>query len=160
IGLRAWNRLRRLVANPEEDACRVLIDPSGRVAAYAWFGTNWWMGGRRLELPRAFHVAEAMARDTASADVLLAACRPRARETQSDHDGVAFAIPPEGPVASAAAYQGAEIRAVHTHGGNFMARVLDPRRLMEQLLPELSARIRLVHQPFQGRLTFATDEGR
>ncbi len=159
IGLRAWNRLRKLVADPGDDACRVLIDATGQIAAYAWFGTSWPMSFRRRDLPEAFHIAEPMARDAEAADALLAGCRLWANETGSDCSSVAFAIPPEGPVASAAAYQGAEMHAVYTRGGDFMARVLDPQRLMRQLLPELSARVQSVRRPFQGCLTFATDEG-
>jgi hypothetical protein len=159
IGLRAWNRLRNLVTDPGEDACRVLLDPSGSIAAYAWFGVHWSMGFRRRDVPQAFHIAEAMARDAEAADALLAACRLLADGAGGCDEPIAFAIPPEGPIASAAAYQGAEMRAVYTRGGDFMARVLDPRRLIRQLLPELSARVQTVRQPFQGCLTFATDEG-
>jgi hypothetical protein len=49
--------------------------------------------------------------------------------------------------------------AVYTRGGNFMGRVLDVGRLLWQLLPELAARMRSARLPFQGRLTFRTDEG-
>src|SRR5215212_3746279 len=73
IGLRAWNRLLRIAVEPEEDACRVLVDESGRMAAYAWFGANWWMGVRRRDLPGAFHIAEGVARDVEAADALLTA---------------------------------------------------------------------------------------
>src|SRR5215208_7310698 len=75
IGLRAWNRLQAIAVEPGEDACRVLVDEPGRIAGYAWFGANWWMGVRRRDLPGAFHVAEGMARDAEAADALLAACR-------------------------------------------------------------------------------------
>ena len=159
IGMRAWNRLHKLVTDPGDDACRVLLDASGQIAAYAWFGANWWMGVRRRDLPRAFHLAEGMARDAESADALLSACRLWADSTGSNYDSVALAIPPEGPVASAAAYEGGEMRAVYTRGGDFMGRVLDAGRLMQQLLPELTLRVQAARQPFQGHLTFATDEG-
>ena len=49
--------------------------------------------------------------------------------------------------------------AVYTRGGDFMGRVLDVGRLLWQLLPELAARVRSARLPFQGRLTFRTDEG-
>ncbi len=75
IGLRAWNKLQAIAVEPGEDACRVLVDESGRIAAYAWFGANWWMGVRRRDLPAAFHIAEGMARDAEAADALLVACR-------------------------------------------------------------------------------------
>jgi hypothetical protein len=159
IGLRAWNRLQAIAVEPGKDACRVLVDERGRIAAYAWFGANWWMGVRRRDLPRAFHIAEAMARDTEAADNLLVACRAWADEAGSDCESVALAIPPEGSVAAAAAYESGQMLAVYTRGGDFMGRVLDTGRLLRQLLPELAARVRSARLPFQGRLTFRTDEG-
>jgi GNAT superfamily N-acetyltransferase len=158
IGLRAWNRLQGIAVEPGEDACRVLVDQSGRIGAYAWFGANWWMGVRRRDLPGAFHIAEGMARDAEVADTLLVACRTWAEEAGSDGDGIALAIPPEGPVAMAAAYEGGQMLDVYTRGGNFMGRVLDLGRLLRLLQPELAARVRSARLPFQGRLNFRTDE--
>jgi hypothetical protein len=158
IGLRAWNRLQGVAVEPGEDACRVLVDQSGRIGAYAWFGANWWMGVRRRDLPGAFHIAEGMARDAEVADTLLVACRTWAEEAGSDGDGIALAIPPEGPVAMAAAYEGGQMLGVYTRGGNFMGRVLDLGRLLRLLQPELAARVRSARLPFQGRLNFRTDE--
>jgi hypothetical protein len=158
IGLRAWNRLQGIAVEPGEDACRVLVDQSGRIGAYAWFGANWWMGIRRRDLPGAFHIAEGMARDAEVADTLLVACRIWAEEAGSDGDGIALAIPPEGPVAMAAAYEGGQMLGVYTRGGNFMGRVLDLGRLLRLLQPELAARVRSARLPFQGRLNFRTDE--
>ena len=51
------------------------------------------------------------------------------------------------------------MRAAYTRGGDFMGRVLDVGRLLRQLQPELGARVRTARLPFQGRLTFRTDEG-
>jgi GNAT superfamily N-acetyltransferase len=159
IGLRAWSKLRTIAVEPGEDACRVLVDESDRIAAYAWFGVNWWMGVRRRDLPGAFHIAEAMARDAEAGDALLAACRTWADEAEGDCKSVALAIPPESPVAWAAAYEGGEMLAVYTRGGDFMGRVLDVGRLLLQLRPELTVRARSTRLPFQGRLTLRTDEG-
>ena len=149
---------RAVAAEPGEDACRVLVDESGRIAAYAWFGANWWMGVRRRDLPGAFHIAEGMARDAEAADTLLVACRTWAEEAEAMASRIALAIPPEGPVAMAAAYEGGQMLAVYTRGGNFMGRVLDLGRLLRLLRPELAARVRSARLPFQGRLTFRTDE--
>jgi len=159
IGLRAWSKLRTIAVEPGEDACRVLVDESDRIAAYAWFGVNWWMGVRRRDLPGAFHIAEAMARDAESGDALLAACRTWADEAEGDCKSVALAIPPESPVAWAAAYEGGEMLAAYTRGGDFMGRVLDVGCLLRQLRPELAVRARSTRLPFQGRLTLRTDEG-
>jgi predicted N-acetyltransferase YhbS len=159
IGLRAWNRLQKIASAPGEDACRVLLDDAGEIAAYAWFGANWWMGVRRRDFPGAFNIAEAMARDARAADALLAACRIWANEMGSEYEKVALAVPPEGPVASAAAYEGAEISSVYTRGGDFMARVLDVDRLLRQLLPELTARILATRSHFRGQLKIRTEDG-
>ena len=80
-------------------------------------------------------------------------------EARSDCDSIALAIPPEGPLAWGAAYEGGQMLAVYTRGGDFMGRVLDVGRLLWQLQPELAARVRSTRLPFQGRLTFRTDEG-
>ncbi|MGH2617334.1 MAG: hypothetical protein ACRDJC_19045, partial [Thermomicrobiales bacterium] len=93
------------------------------------------------------------------ADTLLAACRMCADETEGRYESVALAIPPEGHVAWAVAYEGGHMLCMYTRGGDFMGRVLDIGRLLRQLLPELVARVRSVRQPFRGRLTFRTDEG-
>ena len=163
IGLRAWNKLQAIAAESGEDACRVLVDEQGRIAAYAWYGANWWMGVRRRDLPGAFHIAEAMARDAEAADALLLACGTWGHEARSDCDSIALAIPPEGLLAWGAAYEGGQMRAVYTRGGEFMGRVLDVGRLLWQLQPELAARVRSARLPLAlrapGRLTFRTDEG-
>ena len=149
-----------IAVDPGEDACRVLVDERGRIAAYAWFGANWWMGVRRRDLPGAFHIAEGMARDAEAADALLAACRTWADEARSDCDSVALAIP-SGRSGSPGVRRTRAVKmfAVYTRGGDFMGRVLDVGRLLWQLLPELAARVRSARLPFQGRLTFRTDEG-
>lgn len=160
IGLRAWNRLLNLITEPGEDACRVLLDPAGEIAAYAWCGDrNWWMFVRRRDQPDAFHLAEAMAGDATAADALLAACRLWATEAGEHSKEVAFAIPPQGPLAAAATYQGGSISAVYTRGGDFMGRVLNLERLIEQMLPEFSALARNTPLSFHGRLTFETELG-
>jgi hypothetical protein len=162
IGLRAWNRLRTVATEPGEDACRVLLDPSGTLAAYAWLGANrrnWWMTVRRRHYPQAYHLAEPMARDPISADVLLAACRMWAAEIGEAYDTIALAIPPEGPLAWAAAYQGGQHFSAFTQSGDFMGRVIDTGRLISQLLPEVSARVRASGLRVSGHLTFVTEEG-
>jgi hypothetical protein len=136
----------------------VLVDQRGRIAAYAWVGANWRMDVRRRDLPHAFHIAEGMAWDTEAADSLLAACRTWADEARSDCDSIALAIPPEGLLTWGAAYEGGHMLAVYTRGGEFMGRRLDTARLL-LLLPELARRVRSPRLPFQGRLTFRTEEG-
>jgi hypothetical protein len=162
IGRRAWDRLRSVVTDPGEDACRVLLDPSGTITAYAWRGANqrnWWMTVRRRHHPQAFHLAEAMARDPVAADVLLAACQMWAADAGEAYDAVALAMPPEGPLAWAAAYQGGQHFSAFSHSGDFMGRVIDLERLVAQLVPEFTARVRAKGWRSSWCLTFVTEEG-
>jgi predicted N-acetyltransferase YhbS len=160
IGRRAWGRLEKVGSAPGKDECRVVIDRSGAVAAYAWLGRqNWWMGVRGREAPTSFHVAEAMAIDPTAADAVLAACRLWAAEGGGDLDQVDLAIPPEGPVAGAAAYEGGSVHVVHSRCGEFMGRVLNVDRLLAQMQPEFSERVRACRVPFRGELVLKTDEG-
>lgn len=159
IGLRAWHKLRTIANGSSDDACRVLLDSAGQLAAYAWRGRGWYMEYRRRDMPDAFHLAEAMARDPIAADALLAACRHWASEAGESFSKVAFAMPSEGPLAAAATYEGGEVLAIYTRGGDFMGRVLDVDRLLQQLLPEFSARVQATAQPFNGQLTLRTELG-
>ena len=80
-------------------------------------------------------------------------------EEGSDTDEIRIVIPPEGPVANAAAYQGATFIGQYTRDGDFMGRVLDTGRLMQQLRPEMEARVRASRLGFEGDLVFSTDTG-
>jgi Acetyltransferase (GNAT) domain len=160
IGRRAWKKLENVVAEPDKDACRVVLDTSGEIASYAWLGRpNWWMGVRYEYEPNAFHFAEVMASGSIAADAVLAACRQWATEAGNVPGEIRIAIPPEGPVANAAAYEGGTFVGLHTRDGNFMGRVLDVRRLLDQMRPELAARARACRLGFEGDLVFATDAG-
>jgi hypothetical protein len=161
IGRRAWDRLRTVAVEPGEDACRVLLNPSGALAAYAWRGANqrnWWMIVRRRHDPQAFHLAESMARDPVAAEVLLVACKMWASETEEVYDAIALAMPPEGLLAWAAAYQGGQHVSAFSRSGDFMGRVMDLERLVAQMIPELSARVQATGWRSSGRLTFITEE--
>jgi predicted N-acetyltransferase YhbS len=160
VGRRAWDALQRLDTDGVDDACRVLVNPEGEVVAYAWLGRQgWWVQQREDYVPEAFHIGEAMARDPEAADVLVAACREWARDVRPDAGQIEIIIPPEGPVAHAAAYAGAAFVKQHTREGEFMARVLDTGRLMHQLLPELSERVRCSCATLPVKLAIRTGEG-
>ena len=60
---------------------------------------------------------------------------------------------------AAVAYEGGAFVGRYTRRGEFMARVLDVDRLVRQLRPELSARMRASRAAFRGELIVATDEG-
>lgn len=160
IGRRSWDHLHKPGPDAGEETCRVVLDPSGAIVAYAWLGArNWSVNYRRQQAPDAFHVAEAMAANPAAADAVLAACRRWTAEAGNDHAILALAMPPDGPVATAAAFASGYVLARQTRAGDFMARVLDIGRLLTQLRPELDARVRAARVGYRGRLTLRTDEG-
>jgi hypothetical protein len=160
IGRRSWKKLENIIVEPEKDDCWVVLDPSGVIAAYVWLGqAHWSMRVRRESEPNAFHLAEVMANGPLAADAMLATCRQWATDMGNDPEEIQMAIPPEGPVANAAAHQGGTFVGRHSRDGNFMGRVLDVGRLLVQMRPELSARIRACRTVFEGDLVFVTDAG-
>ena len=157
LSRRAWRHLLRVAG---DDECRVLTDSTGAIAGYAWLGNDtWWVRKRQRTAPSSFHIGEAMARDPVAADALLAACLAWAREAMPDADTLELIIPPEGPLAHTVAYEGGAFVQQHTRHGEFMARILDMDRFARQMLPELDARVRRCHSPFQGNLTLRTELG-
>jgi hypothetical protein len=161
IGTRAWNKMRDVFSPDTKDSCKVLVDPAGDIVAYAWEGMleNWWMFVRREEFPNSFHLAETMALSPVAADVMISACRLWAKEAKPEADRVDMAIPPEGYVASAAFYEGGIVLEVNVRCGDFMCRTLDPSRLIRQMQPEFTARIRASSLNVNGHVTFRTDMG-
>ena len=157
---RAWETLPQLAAGPDNDACRVLLDASGELVAYAWIGrSGWWVQSRERHAPESFHLGEVMAKDPVAADAVITAARMWASEAAGDTRQIEFVTPPESPVAHAAAYQGGIFVGRHTREGEFMARVLDLGRFFQQMQPELSARLRTSRVGFEGTLVVRTDEG-
>lgn len=160
IGRRAWKRLEKLAADPGDDECRVLGDESGAIVGYAWRGkSNWWINFRERYAPDAFHIGEVMAAHPVAADAVLIGCLSWMTEVGPSCSRMELVLPPENPVAAAAAYEGGQFHAAHSRRGQFMGRVLNVERLVRQVQPELSARVRGACLPFRGRLTFRTDEG-
>ena len=160
IGRRAWNRLEKLATDPGKDACRVLLDESDAIRAYAWISRGgWWIDFRYRDAPETFHLGEVLATDPAAADAVLTACRQWATEARTGFKQIELAIPPDGAVTCAAAYEGWSLHAFHTRDGEFMGRVLDVGRLLGQVQPELAARIGASRTDFRGHLTLRTEEG-
>jgi hypothetical protein len=155
IGGRTWIAFENASATSGTDNCRVVLDTDGEVAAYAWRGQP----DRWRVQPKAFHLEEVMASEPAAADAVLAMCRQWAIQAGNDLEEIRMVIPPEGPVANAAAYQGGTFIGQHTRDGDFMGRVLDTGRLMQQLRPELAARVVAYRLGFEGELVFLTDTG-
>ena len=170
IGRRAWNRLEKLTTDSGKDSCYVLLDESGAIRAYAWISRGgWWIDFRYQDAPDTFHLGEVMATDPVAADVVLTACRrwasqrsavqPGRLESGNGYQQIELAIPPDNAVASAAALEGGSFHASHTRNGQFMGRILNVGRLVDQLRPEFSARIQATSVPFRGQLTLRTDDG-
>jgi hypothetical protein len=59
----------------------------------------------------------------------------------------------------AAMYEGGTVLQVNVRRGDFMSRTLNTSRLIRQMQPEFSARIRASGLNICGRLSFVTDEG-
>src|SRR4051812_7114681 len=66
---RVWSTLAGVVAESSRDECRVVVDPSGVVAAYAWRGRDFWPVDTEEETPDALAIGEAIAFGPAAADV-------------------------------------------------------------------------------------------
>ncbi len=144
------------------NACRVIVGPDGEVHAYAWLAHWHWtvvecLGG---DYPDCFAVAEAVADSPMAADALLAGCRQWGREADDDRvKRILLPVPPGTHVATAAMYQNAEcVQAFEANGGS-MVRVLDVKRLLAALAPEMWTRLQDARSSFTGTLTIRTDTG-
>jgi len=155
---KSWKRLAKIPENTEGDACRVVTDPQGQVAAYAWRAKgHWYVGHCERYWPGGMVIGEVIAGSPTAADALLAACRLWAQESDPPAQRIDLALPPEGWVAGAAKLQAAELLKRSVPCGAFMARTLNVRRLFEALLPELQARLRACAPAVNARLRIQTD---
>ncbi len=161
IGHRAWDKMKRSTHAKSKDECRVLVNPSGEIVAYAWLAMieNWWMFVRRRDFPNAFHFAEIMASNPTAADIVLSACLRWAKQASPSSERIDIAIPPEGLVFSAVSYEGGMVLQINERRGDFMSRTLDTERLLRQMQPEFESLIRSSNTGFNGQLTFETNEG-
>lgn len=154
-----WQRIIR----PEEalrgNACRVVIGPDGEAHAYAWLAQWCYAVNECLneQYPDTLAIGEVIADSPASADALLAACRGWGRECAAKN--VVLPVPPDSHVAVAAMYDEARFIREYEPCGGSMARVLDVRRLLEVLRPEIRARLRAAGSSFTGSLAIRTDIG-
>lgn len=159
-GAYQWQRLADAVAARGEDACLVAVSPAGVVEGYAWQVRGVWSTGvLERDDAGAVHFGEAMATSIDAATSVLAAAHGWAREHAGDRTELRLSVPHDGVVAQAAARCDAEFRTQHCATGGSMARVLDLRRLLDPLLPELSARLAAARHPYHGCVRIATDMG-
>jgi hypothetical protein len=108
-------------------------------------------------------IAEAMADGPEAADALLAACQSWAREGAETRGTpireIIFSLPPEGHVAAAAMYHFARFERHYVACGQSMVRVLDVKRLLEALSPELTLRVQATGMVRARRVELQTDLG-
>ena len=162
-GCAAWARLDKAARGAKDDACRVVANGEGAVRGYIWRAPWCWYVRHALEpeFKRALVIAEVMADSPAAADAVLAACRRWAGEQPAGKKirEAALAFAPDGPIAAAAMRQDARLARNFSACGGSMARVLDVRRLLEALRPELMARLHTASASFTGSLSIQTDIG-
>ncbi|MBI2941622.1 MAG: GNAT family N-acetyltransferase [Chloroflexi bacterium] len=147
-----------------QDECRVIEDPERRVAAYVWRANgSWAVQAVERRFPEALVLGEVVADGIAAADAAMAVCRDWARE-ESARRGQAvgwvnIGTPPEGAVAAAARHQFAQSIEFTWACGGPMVRVLDIRRLVAALQPELEVRWRAAGSPRAATVSLRTDLG-
>lgn len=159
---RAWSTLAATAADPQQEECRVVVDPSGAVAAYAWRAREFWPVDTEEETPDALTVGEAIAVGPAAADALLATCRAWAVAESARRPAIVRAklyLPLDGPVYAAAMRQDATLELIWRPSGGFMVRTLDVGRLLEALEPELNRRAAVAAVGAPGALRIVTEVG-
>lgn len=159
---KTWSLLMG-AAGSEDNDCRVVLGPDGEIQGYAWLAKRSHSVRNLLSkyFTDAFIVGEPVADSPASADALLAACRLWAQEVSAEQDieHILLPVTPDTPVAVAAMLQDARIFSDYQSCGGSMARVLDVKRLLEAIKPEIAARLNESISTFTGRLIIRTDIG-
>jgi predicted acetyltransferase len=157
-----WSTLAAAVADSGRDECRVVVDPSREVTAYAWRGRDFWPVDTEEETPDALVIGEAIALGPAAADVLLAACRSWALEELAGRPSISrvqISLSPDSSIYAAATQHHAKLEMTWEPSGGFMVRTLHVSRLLAALTPELTRRLRASADPGHGALRFITDIG-
>ncbi|MBW3622029.1 MAG: GNAT family N-acetyltransferase [Armatimonadetes bacterium] len=160
-----WSQLRKTAEPNAADSCRVAVNPSGEVSAYAWRGAHFWYIKDKLgpHHPDALVLAEVMADGPAAAETILAVIHAwageEARQNGKEIRRILLSLPPEGPIADAARHHHAGFMQNYSLAADSMARVLNVERLLSSLVPELEARYAAAKADFTGALRFRTDIG-
>jgi hypothetical protein len=150
-----WQELATSIAG-EEDECRVIVDETGAVQAYAWMAAFiWWIQNMRRDHPDGLHIGEAFALTPRSADGLLAGVRQWAVEAGKAH--VDLHQPASGALGMAARLQDTAMLAITFRDAQFMARSTGTRALVKALEPELRARWLGARAGWQGPLQLVAD---
>lgn len=152
----SWKALAASIEN-HADECRVIVDDTDEVLAYAWRASKcWWIDTRMREDPEGFHIGEAFARTPRVADSLLAATRQWATETGKQH--VDIHQPPLGALGMSVRLQDAAILSLSFRDAQFMGRSIGTAALMSAIEPELQARWARSAFAWTGTLVLRTDE--
>ncbi len=146
------------------DQCEVVRDASRRARAYLWQGSRFWYIRTNLKsrYADALVIGEAVADSLEAAEALYAVCERWAREEAVQRGEAVKSVvvcgAPEGPMAGAARFRWATLEQRFAPAAESMALVLNLRRLMESLLPELNARWRTAGLAFTGDFRLETME--
>jgi predicted acetyltransferase len=157
------SRLLKSEPRDKEPACRLVVGSDGTAHGYIWRASQCWYVRNALQprFKQAIVLGEVIADGLGAADAVLAACRLWAKEQPAARKikEVVLAFPPEGPLAAAAMRQDARFVQSYDACGGSMARVVSVPRLLEQLRPELAARVKAERSKFAGTLEIRTDIG-
>jgi hypothetical protein len=161
---RAWTNLAAALVREDIEDCRVVEAPDGQIVASCWRGedASWFVRANEQWSPETMAFAEVLAESVPAAEAVLAACRTWALEEGARRErpvtSVTLGVPLHGAIGSAARFQDARLVQNHYRAGGFMARTLDPQRLLTQLLPELQEQLHRAGKQ-DAALRIATDEG-
>ena len=163
-GVYPWTVLQQVAAGEGQDECRVLIDPLGEVAGYAWrLPDSWPVTMVGWEHRQSLVLGEVVARDAPAANALLTVCQRWVADEAEKRGQVlvsaVLGLPPESTMAAAAMRGAATFQQRYSGSGDFMARTVHTGRLLRQLSPELSVRLGAALSTFQGMLRLETEDG-
>ena len=155
-GIASWKALTAPIES-HADECRVIVDDTDEVLAYAWRASRcWWIDTRVREDPEGLHIGEAFAMTPSAADSLLAATRQWATEIGKRH--VDIHQPPLGAVGMSVRLQDSATLSLTFRDAQFMGRSIGTAALMRAIEPELQARWARSSFAWTGSLVLRTNE--
>ncbi|MGN6484611.1 MAG: GNAT family N-acetyltransferase [Thermomicrobiales bacterium] len=150
-----WTKLETAIAE-DRDECRVVVDETDEVLAYAWTASFiWWMKNVTRDRPDGLHIGEAFAMTPRAADALLAGIRSWAVER-----GKAWADlhqPAVGALGMAVRLQDTESVTTTFRDAQFMARSTGTAALITALEEELRERWLTSRLGWSGDLRIVAD---
>lgn len=154
-----WQKLLEVPGNYPRDECWVAVSPSGQVEGYAWRARWCWPVREVLEreFPNTLPFGEVIASSPGAADALLAWCRQRAKEEGKEE--ALLMAPPDSAIGNAARYIDCRMVQLYSANGGSMIRLLDTKRLLLALQPELQRRVQRTAWSERCVLTVCTELG-